>query len=216
MKNRNTAFTIAFLIFGIQSAMAGNFGFTGNFNQDDDVKFFTFSIASPGTVTLQTLSFSGGVNAAVDSIPGGGFAPYLYLWDSAGNYLSGVEPSPVGDAVYTTDLTNLGSYIVALTENDNKAFGDLPGGVMDPAQFDHFGQGNFTVPEYSNTPDIPGAFFAPDGSQRTSAWALDIKFVDSAQAVGVVAVPEPGTLALEVIGMAAFRPFARRRKASGH
>ena len=211
MKHRKAAVTLAFLIFGTQSAMAGSFSFTGNFNQDDDVKFFNFSIAAPGTTTLQTLSFFGGVNAAGDTITNGGFVPFLHLWDSAGTDLGGVEPS-TGDAVYTTVLTSAGSYIVALTENDNKAFGDLPGGIMDVAQFDHFGQGNFTGPEF-NPPSI-AAFFAPDGSQRTSAWALDIKFVDSAQAVATV--PLPGTFSLVAAGLALIWPFVSRRQASGH
>lgn len=211
MKHRKAVFTLALLIFGTEAATAGSFSFTGNFNQDDDVKFFTFSIAAPATTTLQTLSFFGGVNAAGDTITGGGFVPFLHLWDSAGTDLGGVEPS-TGDAVYTTLLNSAGSYIVALTENANKAIGDLPGGVLDPNQFDHFGQGNFTGSEFN--PPSTGPFFAPDGSQRTSNWALDIKFVDSAQAAG--AVPEPGTLVLAAAGMAAFRPFARRRQALRH
>jgi hypothetical protein len=211
MKFREALFIIAFLFYGTSSASAGSFSFTGNFNQDDDVKFFTFSIAAPATTTLQTLSFFGGVNAAGDTITGGGFVPFLHLWDAAGTDLGGVEPS-TGDAVYTTLLTSAGSYIVALTENANKAFGDLPGGVLDPSQFDHFGQGNFTGPEFN--PPSTGPFFAPDGSQRTSAWALDIKFVETAQIAGTV--PEPGTLVLAAAGLAAFRPFARRRQASKH
>ena len=156
---------------------------------------------------MHTLSFAGGVNAAGDTIPGGGFSPFIYFWDAAGTFLNGAEPS-IGDATFTTSLTLAGSYIAALTENDNRAFGDLPGGVLDPAQFDHFGQGNFTGPEFN--PPSTGPFFAPDGSQRTSAWALDFNFVDHASAV-----PEPGTLPLAAAGLAALWLFPRRRPASG-
>jgi hypothetical protein len=211
MKVREALFILAFLFGGAPSAIASSFSFTGNFNQDDNVSFFTFLLAAPGTVSLQTLSFSGGVNAAGNTIASGGFVPFLHLWNSAGLDLGGVEPS-TGDAVFNANLNSAGSYIVALTENNNTALGPLPGGLLNPNLFAQSGQGNFTVPFFSNTPGSPGAFIAPDGSQRTSAWALDIKFVNSAQAVA--AVPLPEAFSLMASGLAVFWSFTRSSKAS--
>lgn len=210
MKKCNVAFLLAFLTLSLQSASATASSFTGHFSQDDDVQFFSFSVDAPGNVAFQTLSFAGGVNAAGNTIAAGGFVPFLHLWDAFGNDMSGVE-SVSGDLSWNINLTSVGSYILALSENNNKAIGDLPGAAITPAVFDHYGQGNFTAAQFSYTPAVPGSFIAPDGSQRSNLWALDILGVKNAQLVGTSAVPVPGAMGLMTLGIAVFGLFGRRR-----
>ena len=207
MKSRNYLSILALLLLSTQSAIAANISFTGNFSQDSDVSFFTFSIAAPSTVTLKTLSFSGGTNAAGDSIASGGFQTAIHLWTAAGIDAGG-DAAANGDALYSLALT-AGSYIVALTENNNLALGDLPGGALDASQFSQFGNGNFTGPEYNFA---PGSFIDQNGDSRSNAWALDMLSVDSAQAAGTIPVPEAGVLGMTLAGLAAFSLFTRRRQ----
>ena len=84
MKHRNAALTLIFLLFGTQSATAGNFSFTGNFTHDNDVQLFNFSIASTTDVFLQTYSFGGGTNSAGNAISAGGFTPFFSLFEGSG------------------------------------------------------------------------------------------------------------------------------------
>ncbi|WP_347986744.1 DVUA0089 family protein [Methylomonas sp. AM2-LC] len=207
MKTRYLAGLVSLLLFSTQAALANSTSFTGNFAQDDNVQFFTFSISAPTDVTFNTLSYAGGVNAAGTTIAAGGFLPILTLWDAAG--INVASYSTNGDISFTQDLTVAGSYILALTEYNNQALGDLPNGALDPTQFTESGQGNFTVPQFSNTPGIPGAFIAPDGSQRTSVWAVDISSPNPVITTG--SVPEPETLYLLMTGIGLVGIFTRRK-----
>ena len=180
-------------------ASAAAFSFQGSFTTDDNLQLFNFSIASPGTVTIQSWGFAGGTNAAGTVIPAGGFATDLSLFDSSGNLITfdsgGVAPggcSPRNidpatnfclDAYINTFLAD-GQYIVALTEDNNLPFG--------PTLSDGFlqqGQGNFTGPAVGQ-PD--GSFLLITADQRTSNWAVDISPVDTAEIPS--AVPEPALI----------------------
>ena len=84
---------IALFLLGSQAASAGssltNFSFTGSFANDSDVQFFDLSVATDSSaVLIDTLSLNGGTNVAGEVITGGGFNPYLSLWDqSTGNWV---------------------------------------------------------------------------------------------------------------------------------
>jgi hypothetical protein len=183
-------------------ASAANFSFTGTFNQDDDVQLFRFAVGGPSftTVTLQTLSYDGGVNAAGAIIAGGGFDPVISLFDAAGTLLDenddGIGPDPFLEIALAA-----GNYLAALTETPNFAVGpNLSDG------FQLAGTGNFTA---------PGGFVDVFGNQRDGHWALDILNVASA-AVGIAAVPAPGTLWLIGAALLGFAAVSRPRAARIH
>lgn len=173
------------------SAGAANFSFTGSFTRDDDVQLFRFAVAAPSlsTVTLLTLSYAGGTNAAGSPVPAGGFDPVISLFDAAGALIGeaddgGATSDPVTglalDAVLQIDLT-AGDYVAALTQSPNFAGPSLADG------FEFAGSGNFA-----------GGFIF--GNPRDGHWALDILSVASAS-VGA-AVPEPPVALLLAVGLA--------------
>lgn len=205
---RKAAFALPLLLLGVQPALA--IPFSGMFTQDDDYQFFTFTIASPAVVTLQTSSYAAG-----------GFVPYLHVWDSTGLDLGGAEPTN-NDASYAVDLSapgTAGTYYVGLTVANNKATGDFPGGssTPTPAVFDHDGLGNFTGDFANGYGCGPGPFWTSSCDQRLGNWALEIIEADSASlwpADLPNPAPEPATLALGLAGAAAFAPHIRRRRPS--
>jgi hypothetical protein len=149
-------------------------------------------------ITLETWSFAGGVNAAGQTIPAGGFAPVLSLFDSSGNLLSfdngGVVPGACGprgiDPVtgfcldaYINGLFSAGDYTAVLTEWDN-----TPNGPTLGDGFVEQGNGNFTG----------GPFLLNAGTsfQRTGNWALDIPGDPP------TAAPEPASVLLTTVPLA--------------
>jgi hypothetical protein len=90
------------------TAFAGVISCTGSFTYDDDAQLLTFNLAASGSVTIQTWSFGGGVNAAGQTIPAGGFAPVLTL----------IYPD---DSIYSDD----GSHGCGAC-NPDPVFGPLP------------------------------------------------------------------------------------------
>jgi hypothetical protein len=197
---------IALLASTIQ-VRADEVSYQGNFTTDDQVQLFDFNVATPGLVTLQTFGYAGGVNGAGTTIAAGGFDPVLTLFDGAGNFLVMNDDGPCGtvgtdpttlncfDSYLSLDLT-AGSYILALTENDNLAIGPT---LSD--SFTQVGNGDFTCQEFIGT---PGAFCDASPSQRDSAWALDVT------TQGASPVPEPGSEVLVLSGISLF--FALRKK----
>jgi len=201
---RKAAFALPLLLLSAQPATAGAFNFSSIFAQDDNYQFFTFTLNSPGTVNLAT-----------DSYTTGGFVPYLYVWDSAGVFLSGNEAT-LSDASYTPTLS-AGTYYASLTVANNKASGDFLGGSATPTPdvFNHYGAGNFTYTEFSCNGGAAGAFYDSNCGQHSGAWVLYIEGVDSASLwpannPNPNPAPEPATLSLILTGAAAL--FARRRR----
>lgn len=174
-------------------ASADAISFTGTFTEDNAVQFFTFSLLTTQTVTLQTLGYGGGTNAAGHVIPAGGFESVLQVYDAAGNAIGGpILPGPdptcgprtpdpnrggfCQDA-YAQELLSSGSYLLALTQNANLPNGNLSDG--------------FYYVDTDPEPFFNNGFVGTFGYQGNGNWAVDILNVDSAQAV-----PEPGPLAL--------------------
>lgn len=178
-----TTFAAIVLAVSGASALAANVSFTGNLAGDNDVQLFTFTLATDSNVTLRTLSYAGGVNAAGSVIGAGGFDPVLALFAGTGAgailFDGDDDGGPDLDALLLTPLL-AGTYTVALSQVANFANG--------PTLGDGFlGLGNL------------------DFGGLSSAWALDILAVD--------AVPEPSALALSLLALIALgtTPGALRR-----
>lgn len=171
---------------------AASFSFTGTLNQVDDVQLIPFSLLQDAAVTARTWSYAGGVNAAGDTIPEGGFDVVLSLFDAAGLLValnddgdSAVEPSVVTGNRYDSFLSlNLqpGDYVLTVS-----MFSNFPVGDSFASGFDGTGLADF------------GA--------RTAFWAADLINVDAAS-VGalrddlvVAAVPVPAAAVLFAPGL---------------
>src|SRR4051812_13067565 len=80
--SRFAAVALLLVVFAAPG-FAGEFSFTGNFDQDNQIALFSFHLLNPGTVTLQTWSYGGGFNQRGDLIDGGGFEPVLQIYDAS-------------------------------------------------------------------------------------------------------------------------------------
>lgn len=211
---------VAFALAALAApGFAGQYSFTGNFSQDNDVQLFTFSLASASTVTLQTLGYggsadnAGGTNANGQVISAGGFESVMQIYASPSGvaagptFLPGV-PGPPNCAPLTPDPNragfcqdvfgqinlSAGDYIVSLTQWQNIPLGDLSDG--------------FNFVDSDPNPNFNSGFFGTGGFPGDNHWALDILFVDAA-----AQVPEPsyGWLAaaalLAGIGARKMRPL---------
>ena len=182
-------------------AFGASFSFVGTFQHDNDVQFFTFTVPSAQTVTLQTLGYggsannTGGTNAAGNIILAGGFEPYLQLFNPDGtpngSAITPVPPAPACGLrtpdpnrlnscqdLYTQISLNPGDYTLALTQAPNVANGNVNDGFL-----------------YDGDPNFNNGFMDSSGFgfQGTGNWAVDIVNVDQAAAVGA---PEPATALL--------------------
>lgn len=205
---RGVGWVLASLL-GMGVASANTFSFTGSFTADDQVELFSFDVLASSTVTLQTLSYAGGTNAASLVIPSGGFDPILSLFDSSGNLLNVTnDGSPNTDPSTGAALDSLlslsldpGMYTLALAQSDNQANG--------PTFADGFseqGAGNFT-----STYGCSNGFFCDiTGANRNGNWALDISNVVSASETSST-VPEPKTILILLAGVIGMFLLHRRR-----
>lgn len=203
LRARNFVFALAFFaILGLyaSSAKADTLNFTGQFNRDDNVRIFKFSLLADQVVTLRTTSYANG-----------GFDPVLTLFNRAGVYETenddgglDVTPEPLtGDRfdAYLSQPLSAGTYFLALTQHDNFASGfTLSEG------FDRDGEGDFTGVEFGSG---EGSFLNQFGEQRTSQWTLQLKNVDAA-----APVPEPASITLLCSGLLGAIASVRRRRKS--
>ncbi len=182
-----------FLLFFGMAAMrlyaAPGVSYTGNFAADDDQREIFFTLSAPGSVTLRTYSYAGGVNAAGAPIPAGGLDPTVSVFDSAGTLIAynrdggcgNVAADPVTSFCWDSFLQvslPAGNYTAVLTQSEN-----LPNG---PTLADSFAynpslctaalvcptdaNGNFTAAPAGGAP----GFWDFSLTKRTSSYALDI------------------------------------------
>ena len=186
-------------------AQAANLTLSGAISSDDAVQLFDFTVATPSSVDLRSYGYAGGTSATGRVVASGGFDTTLTLFDSSGNFLNenddgaGVATDPTtglaGDARITQTLA-AGNYLLALTQYDNFARGNLPDG------FAETGNPNFTAAStFTSGGPCPGNMFrdisGTDGRCRTGNWTVD--FVNVASAT---AVPEPSALVCAGVGLA--------------
>ena len=184
-------------------ATLANFSFTGSFANDSEVQFFDFSIsADSSTVLIDTLSLNGGTNVASQVITGGGFNPYLSLWEqSTGNWVFNTATKNTADeavisstASYSYGTLLAGNYILALSQFDNVAAGtNLSEG---------FGA-DLGLASFAGSPP-----FTLNGGGGSGHWAVDIQNVDSAS---IRAVPLPGAFGFMVSGLLGLAALIRRK-----
>jgi hypothetical protein len=186
---------LGLLLANAFAAQAATISFSGNFAQDDDVKFFDFFIPNPGSVTVSTTSYAANgfqtVLTVFDS------SSHLFLFDSTAYGSAGdstlVWPSPGGEF-----------FILALTQYGNVSPG--PSYFLEDG-FKEQGNGNYTADVPYNNFTAGGSFLNPGGEQRTSFWSLEFTSADPALYVS----PEPSTFVLFAGGTAALILWRRRR-----
>ena len=198
---------IAFLLCCSQAVSADatlpHFSFTGTFANDSDVQFFDFYLAAESsTISIETLSFKGGTNAAGEVITGSGFNPYLSLWEqSTGNYVFGTAAKDIAEEAVISSATSYsygtllaGNYILALSQFDNVAAGtNLSEGFA----------ADLGLASFAGSPS-----FTLNGGGGSGTWALDINNVDSAS---IRAVPLPGSFGFMVSGLLGMAALTRRK-----
>ena len=195
----------------IAPAIGASLSFQGNFVHDNDVQLFAFTLSADDTITLQTFGYGGGVNANGQVISAGGFESALQVFNAAngqavgGPILPGPDPGCAPrnpdparfnfcqDAYAQLFLTT-GEYLLALTQYQNLPIGNLSDGFF---YVD-------AVPDPNFNNGFVGSFNLPG----TSAWALDIVAVDSAQSA-----PEPSTIMLAP-AVLLFAAIAARKRVS--
>jgi hypothetical protein len=216
---RVLAFCSTFCFLSATEAAPQNFSFAGNFSRDDNVQLFTFNANGASNVRLISLSYAGGIQSNGNVVARGGFDPILALFNSSGalvgqndDAVSATTGACGGSAVNADSLTgerwdtcfNLalaaGSYTVAVMQYANFALGpNLSNGFTftnSPTFTSTYGCSN------GRFCDISGV---TAGNNRTSAWAFDVRGVESA-----AVVPEPATFFLMGAGITGLIVFSRR------
>lgn len=200
-------------MFAVGTAYADSFSFTGTFTSDDQLEEIPFSVAPTEVVTIETFGYAGGINQAGDTIPEGGFDPYLAIFDSLGNLVQVNDNGMCGqvgtDSVtgscfdsYISQSLDAGSYTLVLSESPN-----IPNDNLLADGYTDAGMGDFTGGYYGCADP---AFCDANGDTRTGNWALDIDNVATAGST----VPEPGTVPLVGGALAAIAIWRRRRSAA--
>jgi hypothetical protein len=200
---RASGFILA-VFLAIQAASGGTISYTGTLASPDDAStVITVTLASGGTLGLETYGFGGGTNAASEAIAAGGFDPFVGVFAGTGNgalfidgtsdllsnYSPGCPPAGMvniggavcGDVALSETLA-AGTYTVLLTDGAYipNAIYETNGTLGDG--FNDLTGGAFQT---CNTTDSGTKCITP-----TANWALDI----TAPGTTATAAPEPGGL----------------------
>ena len=180
-----------------QSAKANTI--TGSFSTDDQVNFYTTTLTSAQTLTVNTTSYATG-----------GFVPVLTLFSAMGAPITFSNTGGATDPVtgfmndaYLSQALTAGTYLLSLSEFPNTATNT----ATDPFVF--AGMGNFTP---SLCPTSTGTSFLESDiapcAQRTSSFA----FTSNAgfTAVPTSVTPEPATWMLVLPAAGLFMVFGKR------
>ena len=209
-------------------AAAGTISYTGTLASSIDTSTqITVTLASAGTLDLQTFGFGGGTNAASAVIPAGGFDPFVGVFAGTGDsavfidgtsdvlssFTANCPPANTvdiggqvcGDVTMTLSLA-AGTYTVLLTDalyfpaavfETNGVLGD---GFIDWTPQD--AQGPTGAFQTCNIVGATTTCITP-----TANWALDITTPDSG-----TSTPEPGGLWVCGIGLIVLGSVSRRQR----
>ena len=97
------------LVVVSMSVQADTFSYTGTLASSDSTVDFVITLASAGTVTLQTYGFGGGTNAAGTLIAAGGTDPFLAIFSGTGSSATVVTDGSANPLATSLDLTNYGN-----------------------------------------------------------------------------------------------------------
>lgn len=196
-------------------AAAADFAFTGTFGGFQGCAFFGFTLTEAAPVTLRTLSFAGGTNAAGATIPGGGFDPVITLYGLPGGAFIAQDDdgSPVEDAegfsrdALLTRTLAAGRYRVALTGYPNATSPD-PQPLMPPLSAGF---------EYGCLPaSASGDWFNPGDLPHYAIDVLNVahasRYVPQNLANSRTYVPEPASWLLLVAGFGLAGTAMRRSR----
>jgi hypothetical protein len=217
---RASGFIVA-VFLAIQAASGGTISYTGTLASPDDAStVITVTLASGGTLGLQTYGFGGGTNAASEVIAAGGFDPFVGVFAGTGgtaifidgtsdvlfNYSPGCPPAGTvniggavcGDVTLSETLA-AGTYTVLLTDG---AY--IPNAVFETNGTLGDGFSDFTGGAFQtcNTTGPDTKCITPSAN-----WALDI----TTPGTTTTAAPEPGGLCAIGLALITWSVAWRRR-----
>ena len=195
---------LALAFAGAAQAAPTNYSLTGNFEFDDDVASFDFTVGAPSNVVFRTYGYAGGTNAAGNSFDPGGLDPVISLFnlDTAvfidenddGGAEVGADPNTGQEFdSFLAILLAPGNYRVVLTQYDN-----CPAGSPCTDLTPRVGEPNFTAAFGCTNGIFCDNSAVPVFNNRTSFWALDVLGVETEP---LVALPVPASLALFGLGL---------------
>lgn len=218
---RASGFILA-AVLAIRAASGGTISYTGTLVSPDDAStVITVTLASGGTLSLQTYGFGGGTNAASEVIAAGGFDPFVGVFAGTGatatfidgtsdllsNYSPGCPPAGMvnigglvcGDVTLSETLA-AGTYTVLLTDG---AY--IPNAVYETVGTLGDGFNDLTGGAFQtcNTTDSGTKCNTP-----TANWALDI----TTPGTTATGAPEPGGLCAIGLALIAWSLAWRRRE----
>jgi hypothetical protein len=153
-----------------------------------------FELSAAGDISVKSWGYGGGVNAAGELIPAGGFDPLLSVFSGSGDGAVFLDSNydelcaTCHDATFTLTALAAGSYTLALTVPANISFAENYGGGTLADGFTQFGQ----------------YYDIDSGTERLPHFAVDLS--------GTTLVPEPGTHTLMTAGVLLLLALARRRR----